>query len=126
MVIFLDSSLIIGKIKARESLGMENDYLINVTVYAEVGYGFLRVGRTLDDWEIWLRNNKVSLVDVGLQAARIYTKLKIALRNKPIDDKDLLIACSCIEAGGKLWTLNEKHFERIPGLELYESGQRKI
>ncbi|MBP9817391.1 type II toxin-antitoxin system VapC family toxin [Candidatus Shapirobacteria bacterium] len=120
MKIFLDSCVIIEKIKERILLNQKDEYWINATVYAEVGYGFLRIGKSLDDWEIWLKINKVNLVDIGLQTARIYTKLKILLRQSPIDEKDLLIASSCVEGRGKLWTLNRKHFERVPGLELVD------
>jgi len=120
MKIFLDSCIIIEKIKERSVLNQENEYWINATVYAEVGYGFLRIGKSLNDWEMWLKINRVSLVEIGLWTVRIYTKLKVDLRQNPIDEKDLLIASSCIDGHGKLWTLNKKHFDRIPGLEMVE------
>lgn len=120
MKIFLDSCVIIEKLRARSVLDQKFEYWINPTVYAEVGYGFLRIGRKLQDFEMWLKLNKVSLVEISLNTVRIYTKLKLETRQKPIDEKDLLIASSCIEARGKLWTLNKKHFKRILGLELVE------
>ena len=120
MKIFLDSSIIIEKIKQRELLDQKKEYWINAIVYAEVGYGFLRIGKSLREWEMWLKINRVSLIDIGLLTARTYTRLKLELRQNPIDEKDLLIASSCIDAGGRLWTLNVKHFERVPGIDLFE------
>jgi len=120
MTIFLDSCIIIKKIRERVVLDLRYDYWINATVYAEVGYGFLRIGKTLNDWEMWLKINNVSLIEIGLVTARTYTRLKMELRQSPVDEKDLLIASSCIDARGKLWTLKTKHFEKIKGLELVE------
>lgn len=116
--IFLDSSVIIEKLRERVLLDDKDEYWINATVYSEVGYGFLRIGKTLDDWEMWLKMNNVNLMEIGLLTARIYTNLKLEMRHNPIYEKDLLIASSCVEAEGILWTLNKKHFERIKGLVL--------
>lgn len=49
-------------------------------------------------------------------SAEIYASLKLS--GKMVDDIDLLIAGIAIENNMLLATNNEKHFERIPGLEI--------
>ncbi len=54
------------------------------------------------------------------ESARISSELYSSLRQdgKVIDDIDLLIAGIAIENDMVLATNNEKHFDRIPGLEI--------
>lgn len=117
MKILLDSSVIIDVL--RKKIGLkDDDYFVNPIVYAEVVYGFIKVGRKFSDWDRYLESKQISVVDIGINTAKIYASLKVKLRNRPIADNDLLIASSAMEYGMKLWTSNKKHFGRINGLGL--------
>jgi len=118
MKVFLDSNVVIGILKKKIELCDNDSYFINPIVYAEVGYGLVGIGRGLEDWDKFLESKKIMLCEVGLNTAKIYIQLKHQLRHQPIADNDLLVACSCLEGGMVLWTLNKKHFERINQLNL--------
>lgn len=118
MKILLDSSIVIAVLRKKLVLENLGDYCINPIVYMEVGYGFINIGRDLGELDKFLESKKIAVVDIGLNTARVFTKLKFKLGNKPIADNDLLVASSALEGKMELWTLNKKHFERVDGLKL--------
>lgn len=120
MKIFLDSSVLIEILRSRIELSDGDDYFINPVVYAEVGYGFISIGKDLEDWDKFLESKKIMLSDIDLNTAKIYVRLKYQLKHRPIADNDLLVACSCLGGGMTLWTLNKKHFNRVNELRLKE------
>jgi len=52
------------------------------------------------------------------KSAELFEKLKS--EGKMVDELDVMIASIAIVHGEKILTLNKKHFERIPGVELME------
>jgi len=56
-------------------------------------------------------------------SCEIYNDLK--RKGKMLDDADLLIGCTAIAKGYKLFTNNKKHFERLKdyGLKFYKEGE---
>lgn len=52
--------------------------------------------------------------EVALRAGKLYRET-----GKHISPQDYIIAASALEIGGVVVTLNKKHFEKIPGLNLY-------
>jgi len=89
-----------------------------LTKLAKVAYGFINIGRELADFDRFLESRKISMLDIGLNTAKIFAQLKFNLKRETILDNDLLAASSCLENKMKLWTLNQKHFKRIRGLEM--------
>lgn len=126
MEILLDSSVLIAVLRKRLELGGSDGFFINPIVYAEVAYGFVNIGRDLVDFDRFLESRKISILDISLNTAKIFTQLKFDLKRELIPDDDLLVASSCLENKMKLWTLNQKHFKRVKGLELVgnEDGAR--
>jgi predicted nucleic acid-binding protein len=61
--------------------------------------------------------------DIILKYCKIYNDLK--RKGKMLDDADLLIGCTAIAKGYKLFTNNKKHFERLKDYDLkfYEEGE---
>ena len=118
MKILLDSSVLIEVMKKRMMLGSEKEYFINPIVYGEIAYGLENIGKDLVGFDKFLDSRNIVVVDIGTMTGKLYAKLKVKLKNTPIADNDLLVACSAFENDLKLWTLNKKHFERIKGLEL--------
>lgn len=53
---------------------------------------------------------------VAIKSSEIYHKLR--KENKMIEFRDIFIAATCLVYKMPLKTLNLKHFERIPGLEI--------
>jgi tRNA(fMet)-specific endonuclease VapC len=60
------------------------------------------------------------LIDVTPAIMDIFGALKADMRRNgtPIDDFDLLIGCTAITRGYCVVTNNERHYSKIPGLEL--------
>ncbi len=118
MKILLDSCVLIEIIRKRIGLDSEMEYFINPIVYGELAYGLENMGKKLEEFDIFLESKNIFVVDINMVTSKFYAKLKVKLKNNPIADNDLLIACSALENKMVLWTLNKKHFERIKGLEL--------
>ena len=120
MNILLDSSVLIDLIKGKVKLDFSEKYYINPIVYSEVLYGLLYIGKSETDFQQFLESNRVESISIGTNTAGIYTNLKLKLRenNDSIADNDLLIGASCLEHDLTLYTLNTKHFKRIPNLKL--------
>ncbi|OGM23183.1 hypothetical protein A2961_03565 [Candidatus Woesebacteria bacterium RIFCSPLOWO2_01_FULL_39_21] len=54
--------------------------------------------------------------DISKQFGRIRADLK--KKGKVIEDMDIFMAATCMANGLTMITLNKKHFERVPGLEI--------
>lgn len=121
MSVFLDSSVLIEVIKGNIELERPR-YFINPIVYAEVLYGLLTVKKSEKQFQMFLNEEGIEVMPLGLETASIYTKLKYTLdkKGKPLADNDLLIAASCLEHSLTIHTLNLKHFERIPKLKVFK------
>jgi predicted nucleic acid-binding protein len=118
MRILLDSSVLIWVMRKKLELESETEYFINPIVYGEVAYGLENMGKNVVNLDLFLESRHILVVDIGVMTAKIFAVTKVKLKHNPIADNDLLVGCSAMEYKIKLWTLNIKHFERIPGLEM--------
>jgi predicted nucleic acid-binding protein len=59
------------------------------------------------------------VVAFGRQEAEMAAALCRDAKRAPMRQADLAIAACAIEHGARLWTLNERDFEDLPGLLLY-------
>ena len=93
---------------------------INIISYYEITAGLLSKNsfKKLDVFEEFAAENIVlPLTESSSKiSADLYSKMRKA--GTPVDDIDLLIAGIAIENELVLVTNNEKHFARIPGLEI--------
>lgn len=121
MNVFLDSNIIIEVLRGNQALDPSLSSSINPIVYSEILYGFLYLNRKKDYPDRFLQEYQVQVLSIDLATARIYTKIKLTMNQQgtPQNDKDLLIAASCLQHQLTLWTLNSKHFEKIPQLKLH-------
>jgi tRNA(fMet)-specific endonuclease VapC len=64
--------------------------------------------------------DRLTLIPFGYKEAVEYSKMRALLsaRGDPLPDLDLMIAATAVTNGLILATLNMKHFERIPGLQV--------
>lgn len=118
MKILLDSNILIEVMKKKLTLDSEKEYFINPIVYSEIAYGLENMGKNLEEFDKFLESRNIVVADINAMTGKIYAKLKVKLKNNPIADNDLLVACSVFENEMSLWTLNKKHFARIKRLEL--------
>jgi predicted nucleic acid-binding protein len=123
-IICLDTSILIDyfrKVNKSKSFFYEltKDYnLFAVSVITE--YEIYSGSNAEQDkyWDIFF--GKIISLPYNSEANRITTRIEreLRLKNKTIDKPDIMIAGTAIVNNMKLATLNEKHFERIEGLEL--------
>ncbi len=66
---------------------------------------------------------RTSLVGLDLPTMRIFAELRRHLRvnGKETGDNDLMIAATALRHHLTLVTRNRRHFDRVPGLRLYEA-----
>ena len=113
-----------GREHAIAALDRELESLaISVITYGEVYEGILAGENTqqqAEAFEDFLDGPALLLVDQ--RVAHTWARLRGALRTggHPLPDADLLIAATAITHDAMLITGNRKHFERIPGLQLFD------
>lgn len=93
---------------------------IIIITYYEITSGLLAKNalKQLEIFESFVAENFI--VPLTERSAKISAKLYSSLRQEgqPLDDIDLLIAGTAIENEMTLATNNEKHFERVAGLNI--------
>lgn len=120
----LDTGLLIAYLKGREpgATAVEQAvkdytcYVTTITVY-ELLFGVARAQKQIGE-EALLSTMGILPLDYGAAryAARLHDEL---LRtNQDIGLKDVLIAAICLQQDIRLLTLNERHFVRVPGLQV--------
>jgi len=123
-MILLDTSILIElfrkKIKSRSTyfqlLETYSEFAISTITYFEIGVG--SKGSDMNFWNQFLENFEIYPFDqkASVQAIEIFQYLKV--NNRRIDFADLQIAATAISRNLPLSTLNKKHFEIIPNLEV--------
>jgi len=123
----LDTNIVIDHIRGKLPILPEmvkEGATISIISYGELLYGAYKsvvkdktlrlVSSTLDDLSLEIVNLNQTMMDR-------YAQLKSSLETKGIrlDDLDLLIAATALDASLMLVTRNKKHFSRIPYLQLY-------
>lgn len=53
--------------------------------------------------------------EIAMIAGKLYREI-----GKQVSTQDYIIAASALSIGGTVLTLNKKHFQQIPGLEIYQ------
>jgi tRNA(fMet)-specific endonuclease VapC len=88
---------------------------------AELLFGLEKKGsvRLWTEYEKYLKD-QLTLIPFGYMEAVQYAKLRARLTNlgKPVADFDLMIAATAFANGLTLATLNIRHFENIPNLQV--------
>jgi tRNA(fMet)-specific endonuclease VapC len=95
-----------------------DDVAISAMNEAELWYGALNSqhpGKHTRDVEAFLEPIAVLAFDV--EAAREHARLRMALKNKPIGERDLVIASVALVHRLTIVTHNQREFGRIPGLK---------
>jgi predicted nucleic acid-binding protein len=123
-MILLDTSILIElfrkKIKSRSKyfqlLETYTDFAISTITYFEIGVGSKESDMYF--WNQFLANLEIIPFDqkASIHAIEIFQYLKAS--NRRIDFADLQIAATATSCNLPLSTLNKKHFEIIPNLEV--------
>lgn len=94
---------------------------VSVITYGELVFGAQASQRVTENLAKVYRLKEIfPLVDVTPAIMDIFGALKAELRNNgtPVDDFDLLIGATAITMGYRVVTNNERHYTKIPGLEV--------
>ena len=123
------AALLSGKEAVRDGLAEANTVYMSVFVLGELHCGFRGGTRPREDREIlsrFLRKPKVKLLHATPETAEVFGDVKHGLRSAgtPIPLNDVWIAAHAIETGAVLMTF-DKHFDRVPGLRLWDTGQTR-
>lgn len=130
-MVILDTDVLIYFLKGNkkvvrnvEKLFLTNTIAIQILSLAELYEGFYsqpEICETkLQKFEEFLKKH-VTIVNLDDEICKRFGELRGVLRkkNKLIDNFDLIIGVSCLVHESVLYTKNTKHFEKIPGLNLY-------
>lgn len=120
----LDTSALIAYLKGRDpgAAAVERavkDYTCHVTAITvyELLFGVARAQKQIGEEALLGVMNVAPFDDAAARrAARLHADL--ISRNEDIGVKDVLIAAICLEHSLPLLTLNERHFSRVPGLQV--------
>jgi len=120
----LDTSALIAYLKGRDpgATAVERAvrdytcYVTAITVY-ELLFGVARAQKTIGEEALL---DVLNITPFDDAAARRAANLHVDLvrRNDDIGVKDVLIAAICLEHALPLLTLNDRHFARVPGLQV--------
>lgn len=110
----------------RQKIKNSNQLFISVISYQEVIHGIADArSRNGNDYRksyfkdvLSTINNGIIVLDYTIDTADIFAEIKTKLNRKgfQVDDKDLMIAASAVEAEFTLVTNNTKDFKNISGL----------
>ena len=122
----LDSSILIQHARVRDkqnsvfarSLQVYNPSLSVITVY-ELEFGAYCAGRASDLEDL---RTSFRILPLTEQIAKAAARLDASLirQNTQIGIKDTFIAATCLEHGMPLLSINLRHFDRVPGLQLID------
>ena len=94
---------------------------ISVVTYGEVTEGVLFSRNRAVDQQLW-RDFLAGfdIIDVTMEIAEVWADVRGSLRKQGniVPDNDLLIASTALRFGMTVVTGNERHFGRVPGLDL--------
>jgi tRNA(fMet)-specific endonuclease VapC len=94
---------------------------ISACCEAELLFGLEKKGseRLRTEYVEYLKD-RLTLIPFGYKEAGQYAKLRahLSARGDPVADLDLMIAATAVANGLILATLNIKHFQKIPGLQV--------
>jgi len=126
-VYLLDTDTLIYSLKG-ESAVLDNfrrhaaePKAVSVITYGELVFGAQASQRVTENLAKVYRLKEIfPLVDVTPAIMDIFGALKAELRKNgtPVDDFDLLIGATAITMGYRVVTNNERHYTKIPGLEV--------
>lgn len=127
MSYLIDTNIIIYSIKGDSIVHnhfLKNENIpksISVITYGELLFGAKKSKNYEKNVAIVYRIKELfPIIDIDKAIIETFSELKINLQKagSPIDDFDLLIASTALTMNSTLVTNNEKHFNRIKGLEI--------
>ncbi len=99
---------------------------ISVVTYGEVTEGVLFSRNRAVDQQLW-RDFLAGfdIIDVTMEIAEVWADVRGSLRKQGniVPDNDLLIASTALRFGMTVVTGNERHFGRVPGLDVLVPAQ---
>lgn len=122
--ICLDTGLLIAFLKGREpgasavahAVRTSNCFVTSITVY-ELLFGVSRAKRQIGEEQLLGVLSTLTLDDAAARRAAVIHDSLIRA-GSDIGIKDVLIAAICLEQQLPILTLNERHFQRVNGLQV--------
>ena len=121
----LDTDVCVWLIRGREPVfstvfsHSPEDLAIASMTEAELWYGAWKGGREKNVAATGQLIEEIGTVlPFGSTAAKIHAELRLALRQTPISEPDLVIASTALASRRTLITGNLREFTRVPGLEV--------
>jgi len=135
VAILVDSDWIIDGLSGREAAirRLESESLhglaISAVTVGEVFEGaYRRPSPAASLARYWRFMDGYQVLPVTHEIADTFARIRAELRRAGnlIPDLDLLIAATALVHDLQLLTRNQRHFARVPGLRLYDDGQRSL
>lgn len=126
MKYLIDTDVLIDNIRSKSKLDatvIEEGSAISIINLGELVYGSFKSinpPKALELVENLLRDFNLEIINLEKEIIYVFGKLKADLEQKGVklDDFDLLLAATAKVNSLILVTRNQKHFQRIPGLEV--------
>lgn len=127
MKYLLDSDVIINHLRSKKTLSPEifvDGVGASVITQGELLYGAYKSASKKKNEQLitgFFEDFSLEILPLNSDIIYSYVKLRVELENNgtPLDQFDLLIASTALIYSLILVTNNNKHFERIPGLQIY-------
>ena len=123
----IDTDILIYALKAQPKVlerfaeTGESPKAVSVVSYGELLFGAMKSSRPRESLARARRVGELfPVVDVSRAIMEEFAALKADLQSQgtPLDDFDLFIAATALSLGYRLVTNNERHFRRVPGLQV--------
>lgn len=132
MKYLLDTNIIVGYLRDKpgkreliKKLFTAGDLAVSLITYGELEYGARKAKEyTTEKEKVEQCFNDLGIEVLSLKKATMEifakTKRNLELKGSGLDDFDLLIGATALENNIVLVTDNAKHFNRLPGLNVYK------
>lgn len=130
MIRLLDTDVLVdvlrnrGDARSRLAEASPDDFRVSSVAVAELAYG-ARLARESARADLAWRSllEPLEVVAFGAAAAERHAELRMALRNSPIGERDLIVAATAVAHGLTVVTRNRREFGRVPGLAVESWGE---
>lgn len=128
----LDSSIVIEYTKGNKSVveivdSLKDEVSTSYIVLAELYEGIYRSKSEVEENILGFIESLDKIYSLDKKTSKMFGKIRTVLKRegKIIEDMDIFLAATCLSNNLSILTLNDKHFKRVDGLEVFTPNDFK-